>query len=321
MPASPKDADAIELSIIVVSYNTRDLTLAALASVARHPPSVPYEIILIDNASSDGSFAAIAAAHPEIVLIDNADNSGFARGNNIAAERGRGRRLLLLNPDTEVFAGSLDALWQFAERQPFRRIWGGRTLFADRRLNPSSCWRRITLWSLFCSAAGLTWLFPRSPLFNRETFGDWQRDSEREVDIVTGCFLLIDHALWRELGGFDPQFFMYAEEADLCLRARKLGARPAITPAAEIVHIGGASETSAIDKVVKTLRGRMTLIRKHWSAPAAAAAALLYRFWAFSRLIGSHFVAGPRDDPASAAQKWRSVWQRRKEWLAGYGQG
>ena len=306
------------LSILIVSYNTRETTLECLASLFAFPPKVSFETIVLDNASSDGSAAAIRAAWPQVGLIEHPENSGFAAGNNIAARLANGRRILLLNPDTLLFAGSLDAMWDFAERTPTRGIWGGRTLFADHSLNPSSCWAQISLWSLFCSAFGLIWLFPGSALFNPEAYGNWQRDEERDVDIVTGCFLLIDHALWDRLGGFDTAFFMYAEEADLCLRARALGANPGISPAAEIIHLGGASETSMTEKLIRTTRGRITLIRKHWHPVAAMAGLLLYRIWAFSRMIGSRFVAGPRDEPGKAADKWRTVWQRRSEWLAGY---
>lgn len=312
------DATAPALSIIIISYNSRAVTLDCLASLYAHPPSVTFEVILLDNASPDGSAAAIAAAYPQVKLIAHDGNSGFAGGNNIAARAATGQRLLLLNPDTLLFAGSLDALWAYAERTPARGIWGGRTLFADHRLNPTSCWAKISLWSLFCSAFGLIWLFPRSRLFNPEAYGSWQRDDERDVDIVTGCFLLIDHPLWLRLGGFDPAFFMYAEEADLCLRARALGARPGITPAAQIVHLGGASEVSQTEKLIKVMRGRVTLMRKHWSPGRIAAGLWLYRIWALLRLIGSRFFAGPRDAPGESAEKWRTIWQRRGEWLAGY---
>jgi N-acetylglucosaminyl-diphospho-decaprenol L-rhamnosyltransferase len=308
----------IGLSIIVVSYNTCDVTLDCLASVYAHPPAVPFELILLDNASADGSAEAIGAAYPQVRLIAYPENTGFAKGNNIAALEAKGQRILLLNPDTLVFEKSLMSLWDFAERSPSRRIWGGRTLFGDLSLNPSSCWAQMSLWSLFCSASGLTWLFPRSGLFNPEAFGDWPRDTEREVDMVTGCFLMIDRSLWEQLGGFDPAFFMYAEEADLCIRARALGARPAVTPEAEIVHLGGVSETSAIEKVIKTTRGRVTLMRKHWSAPALWLGLTLFRFWSLSRMIGAKVVAGPRDVPDQAAGKWLAIWQRRAEWLAGY---
>ncbi len=306
------------LSILIINYNTRETTLECLASLFAHPPSVGYEVILLDNASSDGSAEAIRAAFPQVKLMAHPDNSGFAGGNNIAAAHASGQRLLLLNPDTLLFAGSLDGLWHFAERTPARRIWGGRTLFGDHRLNPTSCWAEISLWSLFCSAVGLTMAFPRSTFFNPEAYGGWRRDSERDVDIVTGCFLMIDHGLWRQLKGFDPTFFMYAEEADLCIRARAAGAKPGISPDAEIVHLGGASETSQTEKMIKVMRGRVTLMRKHWHPLPLALGLMLCRIWALLRLIGSRVLSGPRDTPGTSAEKWRTIWQRRAEWLRGY---
>ena len=311
-------ADQPELSILIVSYNTRALTLAALESLYAHPPPVPFEVILLDNASSDGSLDAIRAAFPQVIAIDQRENVGFAAGNNIAAERARGRRILLLNPDTIVLPSSFPALWAFAEREPERGIWGGRTLFPDGTLNPTSCWRRMTLWSLFCSAFGLTHLFPRSPVFNFEGYGGWQRDSVRDVDIVTGCFLLIDADLWRRLGGFDPTFFMYAEEADLCRRAAAIGARPGITPDAELVHYGGASEVTSAGKVVKTTRGRVTLMHKHWPWPSYALGRALLLLWSFVRMVASLRMSGRNDDPTEAHGKWADIWRRRGEWLKGY---
>ena len=308
-------AGATALSIIIVSYNTRDVTLDCLRSIAAHPPSVPHEIILIDNDSPDGSAAAIADAFPDVRLIASADNLGFAGGNNVAAREATGRRLLLLNPDTLVRAGSLDALWAFAERLPERGIWGGRTLWEDGSLNPTSCWGRISPWSLFCSAFGLTWAFPRSRLFNPESYGDWPRDTEREVDIVTGCYLLIDRDLWERLGGFDPLFFMYAEEADLCLRARRIGARPTVTPTSEIVHLGGRSEASPTQKVIKTARGRMTLVRKHWNAPWRQLGVALFLFWSWSRFVSSQIAPQANRD---VRNKWRTIWRARHDWLGGY---
>jgi len=308
----------VDLSIIIVSYNTRALTLKALESLFAHPPPVNFEVILLDNASPDGSFEAIDAAFPQIKAIAHPVNCGFAAANNVAAERARGRRILLLNPDTVTLEHSHGALWAFAEREPKRGIWGGRTLFPDLSLNPTSCWRRMTLWSLLCKAAGLTYLFPGSRLFNPEAYGDWQRDTVADVDIVTGCFLLVDRSLWKRLNGFDPAFFMYAEEADLCHRARALGANPGITPDAEIIHLGGVSEVTSADKIVKTARGAVTLMRKHWSPLAVALGRTLMVIWAGLRFVGSRFVSGRRDAPGAAHAKWSDVWRRRREWLAGY---
>jgi GT2 family glycosyltransferase len=315
---APGEDQPVELSILIISYNTKTLTLEALESLFRYPPPVNFEVILLDNRSPDDSATAIQEAFPQIETIALDENVGFARGNNIAAERARGRRILLLNPDTVTLERSHSGLWAFAEREAYRGIWGGRTLFPDLSLNSTSCWGRMTIWSVFCSAVGLNFLFPNSRLFNAEAYGDWKRDTVSDVDIVTGCFLLIDADLWRRLGGFDPAFFMYAEEADLCLRARALGARPGITPEAEIIHLGGVSEATGVDKIVRTRRGLMTLMRKHWSPPALAVGRLLMLLWSGIRLVGSTFISGRRDAPGASKAKWREVWNRRHEWLAGY---
>lgn len=308
-----------KLSILVVSYNTREITLKALGSVYAHPPSVPFELRVLDNASSDGSAEAIAAAFPQVLLTASEHNHGFARGNNLLAEVALGERLLLLNPDTEVFAGSLDALLAFADHEPWRGIWGGRTLFGDHSLNPTSCWMKITPWSLLCSALGLTRLFPHTDLFAPESLGGWNREGERAVDIVSGCYFLIERTLWQRLGGFDRTFFMYAEEADLCLRARRLGARPAVTGVSTIVHLGGASEPSNTEKTIKVMRGRMTLIRKHWRQPVRAFGIALNWIWVATRVLGSHVASGPRDGSRGQSRaKWAEIWRRRAEWLAGY---
>jgi len=312
------DDRPVDLSVLVVSYNTKAITLEAIETLFRYPPPVDFELIVLDNLSPDGSAEAIRKAFPNVDLIAHPQNVGFARANNIIAEQARGRRLLLLNPDTVTLPNSHGPLWAFAERTPERGIWGGRTLYRDLSLNPTSCWGRITLWSLICSALGLTHSFPGSPLFNPETYGGWNRDTEADVDIVTGCFFLIDTALWRRLGGFDKAFFMYAEEADLCLRARAMGARPGITPEAEIIHLGGASEAVAVDKIVRLMRGRATLIRKRWSPPKAALGLAIMWLWSATRLVGSTVVSGRRDAPGTSQSKWRAIWARRREWLAGY---
>lgn len=306
------ESNACQLSIIMVSYNTRDITCAALESFYANPPSIAFEMIVVDNASHDGSADAIAQRFPQARLIRSTDNTGFAAANNQAAELARGRRLLLLNPDTVHLDDATGKLWDFAERSPERGIWGGRTLFADRSLNPTSCWGRMTVWSLLCSATGLTAAFRSTQVFNPEGYGGWLRDSERSVDIVTGCFFLIDSDLWRRLNGFDPTFFMYAEEADLCLRAISLGARPGITPNATIVHLGGASEVSSTEKVIKVMRGKATLMHKHWHAPAIILGSGLLHLWAFARLLRGTLRGG------AERAKWNAVWRRRKQWIAGY---
>ena len=203
-----------DLAIIIISYNTRDMTLAAIAS-AKTETRTPHEIIVVDNASEDGSADFIAQAHPDVRLIRSNVNHGFGPAHDIALAHSRAPWVLLLNPDTIVLDRAIDQLMDFAQAQPAARIWGGRTLYADRTLNPTSCFARMTLWSVLCRVTGLNGVFRRSALFNSEYYGDWPRDSVREVDIVTGCFFLIRRDFWDRLGGFDPAFIMYGEEVDM----------------------------------------------------------------------------------------------------------
>ena len=321
-PAVDPTSAVPEVSIIVVSYNTRDLTLACLRSVLEQTTS-PFELIVIDNASTDGSAEALAEAYPagsepRVRLILEDTNHGFAKANNLAAVEARGAYLLLLNPDTVVLDAAIDNLLAFAKRRPDDRIWGGRTRFGDGSLNATSCWRKMTLWTIFCRTTGLTGLFRRSELFNPESYGDWQRDTERSVDIVTGCFFLIPRDFWNRLGGFDLAYVMYGEEADLCLRAMTFGARPSITPAATIIHYGGASETVRTDRMVRILRAKATLIRRHFSPGTRSVGLLLFQLWPLTRAIAGRF--GIRKRGSETGGTWLEIWRRRGEWVPGYPQ-
>ena len=308
------------VSIIVVSYNTRAMTMACLASVIAETRQAPYEIIVVDNASADGSAEAIAGLSGKVRLIALSDNIGFARANNRAVRQARGPLLLLLNPDTLVLDGAIDRLAAFASVNPAAGIWGGRTLDGDRRLDPTSVWARMTPWSLFCRASSLDKVLPRSAVFNSEGMGGWDRASMRRVDIVTGCFLMIRRQLWETLGGFDRTFFMYGEEADLCLRAAKLGARPLFTPSATIIHYGGASEVTQAGKLEKLFRAKVSLMHRHWSAPARAAGHALMLLWPLSRLAMASAMILLRSNAKHRRrfEMWRQVWRNRASWISGY---
>lgn len=315
----------IRVSIIIVSYNTRELTLECLRSVYAQTRETPFELLVVDNASTDGSAAAIAAEFPQARLWPLDQNLGFAAANNFAARNASGEWLLLLNPDTVVLDRAIDRLVASAQSatrsHPRAGIFGGRTLFADGSLNPTSCWARPTLWSTFCIAVGLTSLFRRSSLFNPEAMPAWPRDSVREVDIVTGCFFLLRRSLWDRLGGFDPAFFMYGEEADLCLRARREGVTGLICPAATIVHHGGASEPVRADKLVRLFRAKAQLFRRHWSPAIAGVLVALLRLWAGSRALAFAAASLFRHRYEAARSTWREVSRRRGEWLTVAGPG
>ena len=305
-----------QLSILVISYNTREETLECLRSLFEQTDNTTFELIVLDNQSTDGSADAIEAEFGDRVqLIRSEENLGFARGNNEAAKSATGDFLLLLNPDTVILDHAIDELMAFAQRTPDARIWGGRTLYDDGTLNAGSCWHRMTTWSLIMQAIGLSSVFPGSSLFNQEGMGGWDRNSEREVDIVTGCFLLLHRAFWNELGGFGSEYFMYGEEADLCLRAHALGARPRMSPQATIIHHGGRSEKVLADKQVRLSRSKILLIKQHFPSITRGIGTLLFTLWPFSRwFIHATLARLGRSSSREAARNWAEVWQRRAEW-------
>jgi GT2 family glycosyltransferase len=308
-----------DLTVIMVNYNTRDLTLAALRTLYATTRKTVFRTVVLDNASTDGSASAIEDAFPQVELIRSKENLGFARANNLVANSASTEWLLLLNPDTECHEGALDNLMAFAASHPHAGIYGGRTVFPDGKLNIASCWNRISPWSVFCSALGLTAAFPRTALFDPEAIGSWQRDTMREVDIVVGCFFLVRREVWDRLGGFDLRYFMYGEEADLCLRARRLGYRPMITPAAQIMHLVGAASASRAAKRLLVTKARVTLIRDHWPAWQVPFGVGMMWLWAALRVAFSWCLAIPGGRKAVERHAyWKTIWDQRRDWLAGY---
>lgn len=304
----------LDLSILVISYNTRETTLACLRSVCAQTRSSTFELILVDNASVDGSVGAIAGEFPQATLIQNRENQGFARANNLAASAARGEFLLLLNPDTLVLDGAIDRILAFTKADRDSGIVGGRTLFADRSLNPASCWGAPTLWSAFCEASGVSAIFRSSPIFNREAMPDWGRDNMREVDIVSGCFMLVRTDVWRTLGGFDTRFHMYGEDADLCMRARKAGYRCLICPDATIIHLGGASEPVKADKMVRLFTAKAQLFAAHWRPTRAWLGVRTLDLWALTRLAAYSLAGIINCRYAKERATWRAIWSRRRLW-------
>ena len=315
VPAAP------ELTVVVISYNTREMTLACLRSLEEQT-TTPHEVIVVDNASHDGSAEAIAAEFPHIRLLAETTNHGFAPAHEVAMTHARAPWILLLNPDTVVLDGAVDKLMAFAKRTPDAGIWGGRTLYGDGQLNPTSVFARQTLWSVACRVMGLNGLFRTSTLFNPEFYGDWPRDTEREVDIVTGCLFLIRRETWDALSGFDPAFTMYGEEVDLCLRAKAAGFRPRMTPDATIVHYGGASQPERADKTVRLMTAKMELIRRHFPPATRGLGLALFRLWPLSRAVAFRLASRlPYGDGPARARRgrvWAETCDRRAEWQHGF---
>jgi N-acetylglucosaminyl-diphospho-decaprenol L-rhamnosyltransferase len=272
-------------------------------------------VVVVDNASDDGTADMIRADFPQVRLLALEENLGFAAGNNLAADAAEGEHLLLLNPDTLAHEGAVANLVDFARRRPEHGLYGGRTLKPNGVVDPGSCWGQPTLWSLFCFGTMLNSVFRGSRLFDPESLGGWERDSVREVGIVTGCLLLAPRSVWERLGGFDLRFFMYGEDADLAMRAWRAGYRPAITPDSVVTHEVGVSSASRPDKLVLLLRGKVTLFRKHWRSPKRELGIGLLLLGVAARAFAPRFLSGRNGGDPGA---WREVWRARRLWLTGY---
>jgi GT2 family glycosyltransferase len=297
------------LSIIVVTFNTRDDTLHCLRSAAANSPR-GTELVVVDN-GSDGTATAVHEAFPAAVVDDAGANLGFAAGVNRGVAAAHGEYVVLLNPDTTVLPGAFENLLAFAQSHPDNGVYGGRTLRPDGRVDASSCWGAPTLWSLTCFATGLSTAFHGSRLFDPESLGRWQRDTVREVPIVTGCLLLMRRADWNALGGMDESFFLYGEDAEFSIRAARHSFRPVIVPTAEIVHAVGGSTSNSGFKMCMVMAGKATLLRRSWSPVRARIGIALLS-------LGSALRAGLERGTGRDGGTWTTVWDRRDDWRPGY---
>lgn len=308
---------------VVVSFNTRELTLACVESFLAETDGLDAELVVLDNCSSDGSAEALLARfpadrYPRVRVVALQKNIGFGAACNLGAEGADAERLLMLNPDTVVLDRGIERLVAFADAHPAARLWGGRTVFPDGALNPASCWRAPSPWSSLSTALGFASRFGRYAWADPEGYGGWKRDSVREVDIVSGCFLLIDRELWEQLGGFHRDFFMYGEDADLSLRARRAGARPLIDPAATIVHLGGASERVRADQMVRLFTGKAQLYKKFAGPLAGWWMLRCLDLWAVHRAVAFTALATVSKRRKDLARTWREILSQRAAWRDAY---
>lgn len=303
-----------DASVVIVSYNTRELTLQCLRSLlASRTSDVHFDVTVVDNASRDGSAEAVAGTFPAVRLITLPANVGWGRAVNRGAVSTDGHFLLLLNPDTRPVGHPVTELVRFARSRPGHGLYTGRTLNADGSDDTYSCWGLPSLHSYLSFATGLSAALPRRAWANPEGLPDYDRRSIREVPAVSGCLMLVERELFYRLGGFDPRYFLYSDDIDLCARARRLGARPLVTPQAAVLHVGGASSTSDGQRV-KILRGKATYLRQHWPPGRARLGVALLTVGVGLRALGGALLGAQR----SGGVNWRAVWRQRRVWAAGW---
>ena len=304
------DEGSVAVSIVVVGYGAPewlDRCMVSLAGAGR--PALSHDVVVVDNASTPPLRSSLTAPLGGVRLVTLERNVGFGRACNLGASLAAGQRVLFLNPDTEVLPGAVDALAAFLDADPGRGLVGGRTLTPDGSPDPASVWGAPSLWSQACFATGLSTLFAGSRVFDPESLGWWGYDTEREVGVVTGCLLMARREVLEELGGFDERYFMYGEDVDLSVRARRAGYRPSFTPEAVVVHGKGVTSTSGA-KILMVMRGKATLYRHGATAP---------RWWLSRTMLTAGVgLRALRERLTGGDRRWRAAWTQRSLWLEGW---
>lgn len=292
-----------DVSIIIVNWNTLGLLRDCLASVYAETKGVDSEVIVVDNASTDGSQAMVKAEFPRVALIENASNMGFAAANNQGMKVARGRYVLLLNSDTVVLDGAIQKMVAFADSHPDVGVAGCRVENPDGSLQPT-CFMFPSLLNLVLMTTYLYKVFPKSPFFGRAHMTWWDRADAREVEVVTGCFMLVRREVIEKVGGFDEAYFFTGEEADWCRRIGRAGWKLMFTPSARIIHLDGATSKSLGWRTdALQTRGTIQLFRSHYGRAQALLAEWLLWVFNFTHMVG-WWIARSGKSPR-ASQRYR----------------
>ncbi len=232
--------NTVELSIIIINWNSRDFLRDCLKSIEENPPHFNYETIVIDNASFDGSAEMVRREFPAVKYLQSRDNLGFSRGNNAAATSSTGCDLLFLNPDTKVLGNALEVMKDCLDAQQDAGIVGCRILNSDGSVQTTAVQAFPTLLNQTLDADVLHRWFPKSRLWGTAALFN-ESASPTRVDMISGACLMIRRALFEQIGGFSPDYFMYSEDVDICQKAHRAGWNAYCFPSVSVIHYNGQS--------------------------------------------------------------------------------
>lgn len=252
----------MDLSIIIVNYNTKTLTLECIESVYNSKLNYQFEIIVTDNNSSDGSVQAIIESFPNVKVIENKKNVGFSKANNQAIAASKGRYVLLLNSDTIVNETTLSTMVKFMDKQQDAGATGCKVVLPDGSLD-KACHRGFpTPEASFYYMTGLAKKFPNSPKYNSYHKSYLNMNETHEIDCLVGAFMIVRRETIDEIGMLDEEFFMYGEDIDWCYRIKEAGWNIYYVPHVSIVHYKGASSRKKPYKIVYEFHRAMYLFHK-----------------------------------------------------------
>lgn len=304
----------IDLSIIIVSFNTRDLLRNCLKSIYNLKPEASnLEVIVVDNDSTDGSPAMVKKEFSQVKLIVNKKNLGFAAANNQGIKKAQGRYLLLLNPDTLILENALAKMVAFMDKNKKIGIATCQLLNEDKTVQASGGFfpdlPRAFAWMFFLddlpfvSRLIKTYhphepsFYTKDPFYQKEHFQDW----------VTGAFFLIRKEVVEKIGLLDEKYFMYVEEVDYCFRAKKNGFLVAYTPIAKIIHFGRKSLRRPGEAIIREYKGLKIFYKKHYSSYQLPLLVLFLKVGAALRFLIFGIILGSKEARLAYAKAFKAI--------------
>jgi len=288
--SSPPPARQARVSVVIVVWNAKKFVLECLATLREHCGAVCSEVIVVDNASTDGTPDLVAELYPEFHLIRNAENLGFAKANNIGIAHSSGDYVCLVNSDVKFVDDCVSPMIEYLSRNPSVGMVGPKMLLADGRVWRSTM-RFPTLWNQVARATGLDLAFKRSRWFGGLLMSDFDHCTTAPVEVLNGWFVVVRRSALDRVGLLDPQFFMYGEDVDWCYRFHQAGEGVVFFAEAGAIHYGGASSSNApLRFYLELYRATWQYWRKHHTAVAQIGFLMAFAMHHSIRLLGSAFL-------------------------------
>ncbi len=302
----------VDISIVIVNWNVEDYLRRCIESIYRGIHGVSFEIIVVDNASTDGSVEMLNAEFPKVTVIGNNKNVGFSKANNQAIRIAQGKYILLLNPDTVILDRAIIALYRFIESHPDVVAVGPMILNADGATIQYECARAIpSLWNEFCGLSELQFHLKKYPIFSYNTLDYWDHRDSRYMTLLSGACMFCRADTVRAINLFDEDYFLYADDVDFCFRLRQKGKIYYLADA-KIIHYGGKSSRQ-VNEDLWLLRCESTRIffRKNMGASYSSG----YRFIIISSqivkivLVSISAINNPERPFGKIRENWAKCWE------------
>jgi GT2 family glycosyltransferase len=317
LPSSTSQGGLARVSVVIVVWNAKKYVLECLGSLREHCQRVCDEVVVVDNASTDGTPELIQEMFPEFKLIRNAENFGFAKANNIGIAASSGDCICLVNSDVEFLDDCISPMVRYLSDHPEVGMLGPKMLAASGEVRRSTM-RFPTVWNTFCRAVGFDSMFKKSPAFGGLLMSDFDHRTTAPVEVLNGWFLVVRRSAVERVGLLDPQFFMYGEDVDWCYRFRQGGEKVMFFAEAGAIHYGGASSANApLRFYLELYRATWQYWRKHHGALAQLGFLVAFAVHHSVRLLGSAFIylCSPSQRAHTAARFRRSL--ACLQWLGG----